>query len=63
MNGPAPSGMIRKTRNAWGMAAMGVHGARWKAISQSEYGWEREALEFIRKRPPDREPHRAGANF
>ncbi len=42
---------------------MGMHGARWKAISHSEYAWEREALEFIRKRLPDREPYRAWANF
>ncbi|MCP4689794.1 MAG: NERD domain-containing protein, partial [Desulfobacterales bacterium] len=27
------------------------------------YAWEREALEFIRKRLPDREPYRAWANF
>jgi serine/threonine protein kinase len=36
---------------------------RWKAVSESEYAWEREALEFIRERLPDREPYRAWANF
>ncbi|MFP4309213.1 MAG: BREX system serine/threonine kinase PglW [Desulfococcaceae bacterium] len=36
---------------------------RWKAVSESEYAWEREALEFIRERLPDREPFRAWANF
>ncbi len=42
---------------------MGTHGARNKAISQSEYAWEQEALEFIRKRLLEREPNRAWANF
>jgi hypothetical protein len=36
---------------------------RWKTITESQYPWEREALEFIRQRLPDHEPYRAWANF
>lgn len=35
----------------------------WKAISESQYTWEREALDFIRERFPDHEPYRAWSNF
>ncbi len=36
---------------------------RWKQITESQFAWEREALEFIRDRLPDHEPWRAWANF
>ena len=42
---------------------MGMKSTRWKEISQSEYAWEQEALEFIKERFPDREPYRAWTNF
>lgn len=37
--------------------------ARWKAITESQFSWEREALEYLRDRLPDHEPWRAWANF
>ena len=42
---------------------MAITSTRWKTITQSQYSWEREALEFIKERLPDREPYRAWANF
>lgn len=36
---------------------------RWKSITESQFAWEREALEFVRERLPDHEPWRAWANF
>jgi len=36
---------------------------RWKEISPSQFPWEREALEFIRRALPNREPFRAYSNF
>ena len=38
-------------------------GSNWHTITESGFPWEREALEFIRSRIPDREPFRAWANF
>lgn len=35
----------------------------WMTISESNYTWEREALEFIRARFPSHEPYRAWSNF
>jgi serine/threonine protein kinase len=35
----------------------------WKAITESPFPWEREALEFIRQLLPDRDPFRAWTNF
>ena len=35
----------------------------WKIITQSQYEWEREALEFLRVNLPDHEPYRAWSNF
>lgn len=35
----------------------------WIAVTESNYSWEREALEFIRQRLPQRDPIRAWANF
>ena len=42
---------------------MGVGVGRWKAVSESKFAWEKEALEFIRQRLPDREPYRAWSCF
>src|SRR5215468_10558407 len=42
---------------------MGMSDARWRTITESQYPWERDALEFIRQRLPDYEPYRAWANF
>ncbi len=36
---------------------------RWNTITESEFAWERNALEFIRKHLPDRAPYRAWTNF
>lgn len=36
---------------------------RWNTVTESEYSWEREALQFVRDRLPDHEPYRAWANF
>ena len=36
---------------------------RWTAISQSEFTWEREALDFLRTHLPDNEPWHAWSNF
>ena len=42
---------------------MAISSFRWKSIAESQFPWEREALEFIRQRLPDQEPFRAWANF
>ena len=36
---------------------------RWKAIAESQYPWEREALVFVRERLPDHDPYQAWSNF
>jgi len=36
---------------------------RWKEITPSQFPWELEALEYIRKALPDHEPYRAWSNF
>jgi len=36
---------------------------RWKAISPSQFPWEQDALDYIRRRMPEREPFRAYSNF
>jgi len=36
---------------------------RWTEVSPSEYAWEREALEFVRRHLPDREPILAWSNL
>lgn len=36
---------------------------RWQAVTDSAFPWERDALAFVRDRPPDHEPYRAWANF
>jgi hypothetical protein len=42
---------------------MALSTARWKSITESEYAWERAALDFVRERLPDAEPYRAWSNF
>ncbi|WP_245754553.1 BREX system serine/threonine kinase PglW [Candidatus Accumulibacter aalborgensis] len=37
--------------------------SRWQAVSQSQFAWEREALDWLRKHLPDREPWHAWTNF
>ena len=36
---------------------------RWQAVSQSQFVWEREALDWLRHQLPDREPWHAWTNF
>jgi hypothetical protein len=36
---------------------------RWTAISDSNFVWEREALEWLRTRLPNRDPWQAWSNF
>jgi Nuclease-related domain len=36
---------------------------RWHAINESQYPWERDALEFVRQGLPDHDPYLAWANF
>ncbi len=35
----------------------------WTQITPSEYPWEREALDYLKRRLPAHEPYRAWANF
>jgi hypothetical protein len=37
--------------------------SRWQAVAQSQFAWEREALDWLRKQLPDREPWHAWTNF
>jgi serine/threonine protein kinase len=37
--------------------------SRWQTIQESEFPWERDALDFIRQRLPDRDPYHAWSNF
>lgn len=37
--------------------------SNWIAVTESQFDWEREALEFIRARFPRSDPYRAWANF
>jgi serine/threonine protein kinase len=37
--------------------------AKWVAVSESRFNWEREALDFLRSHLPDHDPWRAWANF
>jgi serine/threonine protein kinase len=36
---------------------------RWQKIAESEFPWEREALEFVREKLPDNDPYFAWSNF
>ena len=35
----------------------------WIAVTESQYPWERDALEFVRNQFPTHEPYRAWTNF
>ncbi|WP_164104217.1 BREX system serine/threonine kinase PglW [Candidatus Laterigemmans baculatus] len=35
----------------------------WTTVSESQFPWERDALDFVRERLPEREPFRAWSNF
>src|SRR5213593_4453448 len=35
----------------------------WTTITESQYPWERDALDFVRQRFPAHEPYRAWSNF
>jgi hypothetical protein len=35
----------------------------WTEVARSEHAHEREGLDYVRRRLPDREPYRAWANF
>src|SRR5690242_7877154 len=36
---------------------------RWTTIAESQFPWERDALDYIRERLPDQDPFRAWSNF
>lgn len=42
---------------------MTLRAARWHAIAESNFAWEREALEWLRSQLPDRDPWRVWTNF
>jgi serine/threonine protein kinase len=42
---------------------MALSAKRWQAISQSQFPWEREALEYVRDGLPDHDPYLAWSNF
>ncbi len=42
---------------------MPMSSARWTAIAESQFPWEREALDWLRAELPDREPWHAWTNF
>ncbi len=58
---PTPAVCFRGPGGAGTIAGMGPH--YWHTIAESNFPWERDALEFIRQRLPDREPYRAWSNF
>ena len=35
----------------------------WVTVAESRFPWERDALDFVRKRLPSHEPYRAWSNF
>jgi hypothetical protein len=35
----------------------------WIVVTESQYAWERDALEFVRHQFPTHEPYRAWSNF
>ncbi len=37
--------------------------SRWKTISPSQFPWEQDALDFIQRALPNREPFHAYSNF
>ena len=42
---------------------MSMSGNRWHVIAESNFPWEREALEWLRAHLPDREPWNVWTNF
>ncbi len=42
---------------------MSLSAARWHVIAQSNFAWEREALEWLRSNLPDRDPWHVWTNF
>lgn len=42
---------------------MTLGAARWHAIAESNFAWEREALEWLRSQLPDRDPWHVWTNF
>lgn len=42
---------------------MTLSDARWQTINESEFPWERDALDFVRSRLPEQEPYLAWSNF
>jgi serine/threonine protein kinase len=42
---------------------MSMSGNRWQVIAESNFPWEREALEWLRARLPDRDPWGVWTNF
>lgn len=43
--------------------AIGMNEGRWTEVEPSQFAWEREALDFVRRRLPDSDPWRAWSNF
>ena len=42
---------------------MPMSSPRWTAIAESQFPWEREALDWLRAELPDRDPWHAWTNF
>ena len=42
---------------------MALSSNRWHTIAESQFPWERDALDYLRERLPDQEPFRAWSNF
>ena len=42
---------------------MTLSGARWHVIAESNFAWEREALDWLRSQLPDRDPWHVWTNF
>lgn len=42
---------------------MDARSPRWHRVTPSTFPWEDEAIEFLRERVPDSDPHRAWSNF
>lgn len=42
---------------------MSMSGKRWQVVAESNFPWEREALEWLRARLPDRDPWSVWTNF
>lgn len=42
---------------------MSMSQSRWNAITESQFPWERDALEWLRSQLPDRDPWHAWTNF